>query len=225
MAMFRQVRADGDAKALKFPALAMKMLHLKYILLAQMLLVPCLACERKKPTFCELANKSIVSRSSSGLAQVSNLGEIQITCSVSGRTFPSLNGLKAATRVFEVSANGSQKLVPSEVNVTGGGSSPDQEYVFFYLQIPLEAAAREAEARRFLAKMENYGPEWRLSEEARPQAMERLRESVYQHRVGRFRVECRVLDEKRVIGMGTVELEVLFKGSFSDIWLPGSPPA
>ena len=48
---------------------------------------------------------------------------------------------------------------------------------------------------------------------------------VYQHRVGRFRVECRVMDQKQVLGIGTVQLEVVFKGRFSDLGLPGVPPA
>jgi hypothetical protein len=216
---------DGDVKALKFQASVMKMLHLKYMLLAQMLLVPCVAFGGRKAASCELANKSIVSRSSSGLAQVTNLAEIEITCSVPGRPFPFLNGLTVITTVHEVSPSGRKKLVPSEVHLLGGARPPGQEEVVFVLDIPLEPAAREAEARRYLAKIENYGPEWRLSEEARPQAMERLQESVYQDRVGRFRVQCRVLDGKRVMGTGTVQLEVLFKGRFSDVWLPGVPPA
>jgi hypothetical protein len=47
---------------------------------------------------------------------------------------------------------------------------------------------------------------------------------VYQHRVGHFQVECRVLDGSRVIGRDVVELEVLFKGRFSEFGLPASPP-
>jgi hypothetical protein len=63
-----------------------------------------------------------------------------------------------------------------------------------------------------------------IPEEARQRALERAREFVYQHRLGHFQVECRILDGDRVIGVGVVELEVLFKGRFSDIGLPGSPP-
>jgi hypothetical protein len=37
-----------------------------------------------------------------------------------------------------------------------------------------------------------------------------------QHRVGRFQVECRVFDEGRLLGIGHVDLEILFKGRFFD---------
>ena len=63
-----------------------------------------------------------------------------------------------------------------------------------------------------------------ITEEAHQRALERTRELVYQHRVGRFKVECRILDGDRVMGVGIVELEVLFKGRFSDVGLPASPP-
>jgi hypothetical protein len=33
------------------------------------------------------------------------------------------------------------------------------------------------------------------------------------------------LDGDRVMGVGVVEFEVLFKGRFSEIGLPGAPPA
>ena len=49
---------------------------------------------------------------------------------------------------------------------------------------------------------------------------ETLAQIVNQHRVGRFQVECRVLDTGRVMGVGRVDLEVLFKGRFSDSVLP-----
>lgn len=200
------------------------------MLLAQMFLVPCFAFEANNPASCELANKSIVSRSSSGLAQVSNLGNIQITCRVSARPFPtkpgeSRNGLTAATTVYQVSPNRSVKLVPSEVHLSGGGGTPDQEYVVFYLHIPLDPAAQDTEARRYLAKIENSMQQEQVSDETRRLAIERLKkEVIYQHRVGVFRVECRVLDGKQVIGMGTVRFEVLFKGRFSDVGPPGAPP-
>ena len=57
-----------------------------------------------------------MSRSSSGLAQVSNLGDIQITCRVPARPFPtkpgeSHNGLRAATTAYKISPDGSKELV------------------------------------------------------------------------------------------------------------------
>ena len=184
---------------------------------------------------CELAKESIVSRSSSGLAQVSNVGDIRIRCRIPARPFPtkrgeSRNGLTAATTAYEISADGSKKLVPSEVHVFGGGFGPDPEpeYVDFYVHIPLDSEELDAEARRYLAKAEqSMTPEQKsqLKKDDWERGLERLREFVYQHRVGHFQLNCQVLDDSRVMGSDIVELEVLFKGRFSDIGLPGSPPA
>ena len=183
-----------------------------------------------QPASCELASKSIVSHSSSGLAQVSNLGDIQITCRVPARALPttrgeSRNGLKAATTVYSISPDGSKKFVPSEVHEYGGGFGPDpqREWIDFYVHIPLDSAERDAEARRYLAKMEKSITE-QITEEAHQRALERIRELVYQHRVGHFQVVCRILDGDSVMAVGIVELEVLFKGRFSDVGLPASPP-
>jgi hypothetical protein len=57
---------------------------------------------------CELVGKSVVSHSSSGLAQVSNLGLIQIECQVAVRPFPTKPGearylLKVATVAYQIS--------------------------------------------------------------------------------------------------------------------------
>ena len=35
---------------------------------------------------------------------------------------------------------------------------------------------------------------------------------------------CAVLDGDRTIGVGVIEMEVQFKGRFSDVGLPGAPP-
>jgi hypothetical protein len=181
---------------------------------------------------CELAKESIVSRSSSGLAQVSNLGDIRITCRVPARPFPTTPGgevrygLRAATTAYEISADGSKKLVPSEVHIIGGGGGgfgpdPGPEYVDFYVHIPLDSEELDAEARRYLAKLEDSMtpeqkaqlPEGRLPEKA----LENVRQLVYQNRLGHFQLECRVLDGSHVMGTDSVELEVLFKGRFSDV--------
>jgi hypothetical protein len=201
--------------------------------MAQLLLLSSVAFGGDKPASCKLASKSIVSRSS-GLAQVSNLGDIQITCRVPMRPFPtkpgeSHNGLRAATTVYKVSPDGSKKLAPSEVHQSGGGGGgfgpdPEPEWVDFYVHIPLESAARDAEVRRYLAKLEKSMAPEQITEEAHQRALDRTRELVYQHRVGHFQVECRILDGDRVMGVGVVELEVLFKGRFSDVGLPASPP-
>ena len=204
---------------------------LKYMLIAQLLLFSSVAFGGDKPASCELAGKSIVSRSSSGLAQVSNLGDIQITCRVPARPFPtepgeSRNGLRAATSAYKISPDGSKELVASEVHQSGGGFEPDPEleWVDFYVHIPLESAERDAEARRFLAKVEKSMPSEQITVEAHQRALERTRELVYQHRVGHFQVGCRILDGDRVMGVGFVEIEVLFKGRFSDVGLPASSP-
>lgn len=186
---------------------------------------------------CEMAKESIVSRSSSGLAQVSNLGGIHITCHVPARPFPTKPGetrygLQAATTAYEISADGSKKLVPSEVHIVGGGGGgfgpkPEPEWVDFDVLIPLDSKELDAEARRYLAKLEeSMTPEQKAQFTAYPQekALENLRQLVYQNRLGHFQLDCRVLDGSRVMGTDSVELEVLFKGSFSDVGLPGSPP-
>lgn len=209
---------------------------MRYALLAQLLLLlSSAAFGGDKPASCELASKSIVSRSSSGLAQVSNVGDIRITCRVPARPFPtkpgeSRKGLTAETTAHKISPDGSGKLVPSEVHQTGGGGGgfgpdPEPERVDFYVHIPLEPAERDAEARRYLAKLEKSMPSEQITDAARQQRLERLRDFVYQNQVGHFQVECRVLDGDRVMGAGVVELEVLFKGRFSDVGLRAVPPA
>lgn len=208
---------------------------MKYILLAQILLVSCVAFASDGTASCELADKSIVARTSSGLAQVSNVGDIQITCSVPARSFPTkpgevLNGLTVATTAYEVLSNEGEKPVPSETKVTfvmkGFGSVPTgYEGVLFSLHIPLLPAARKVEARRYLDKWKDEMPPDLRSELAQRDAVERLQSFVYQHRIGRFRVECRVMDGHQVLGIGIVQLEVVFKGRFSDLGPLGVPPA
>jgi|SRR5580700_10083604 hypothetical protein len=121
-------------------------------------------------------------------------------------------------------------LVLSEVLRSGGGGGafgphPEPEWVDFYVHIPLESAERDAEARRFLAKIEKSGAMGQITEEVHQRALERLAELIYQDRLGHFQVECRIFDGERVMGVGVVELEVLFKGRFSDVGLPAQPPA
>jgi len=174
--------------------------------------------------------KGVVSHSSSGLAQISNLGEIQISCSVPARTFPPQGSenrkpLQATTVTYQVLSDGSKKLVPSEEHQTGGGFDKVAESVYFYVHIPLEPAERDAEATRYLAKLEKSMPSQQITDEVHQRALQGLRELVYQHRVGHFQVECRILDGDRVLGVAVVELEVLFKGRFSDAGSPVSPPA
>ena len=211
---------------------------MRYISLAEMLLFACVAFASDVRTSCELAKNSILSVSPSGLAQVSNVGDIQITCRIPARSFPTKpgetrNGLRAAATAYEITANGTNKVVPSEVHIIGGGGdglgpNPEQEWVEFHVHLPLDSEELDAEARRYLAKVEqSMTPEQksRLKKCDGVRGLERLREFVYQHRVGHFQLVCRVLDGPRVMGSDVLELEVLFKGRFSDIGLPGSPPA
>ena len=202
---------------------------MRYMLLAQLLFLSSAALHGDKPASCELGSKSIISRSSSGLAQVSNLADIQIRCHVPARPFPTKPGegrymLRVTTFVYEVSQDGSKQLVPSEVHQSGGGSDLGQERVDFLVHVPLDPAERDAEASRYLAKIEK-STRAQITEEVHQRALQGLLELVYQHRVGHFRVECRVSDGDRLIGVGVVELEVLFKGRFSDVGLPAQPTA
>lgn len=187
---------------------------------------------------CELAKESIVSRSSSGLAQVSNVGDIRIKCYVPARPFPTKpggeprNGLKAATIAYEIAADGGKKLVPSEVHVVGGGGDgfgpdPEPEWVEFHSHIPLDSAELDIEVRRYFEKLkESMTPEQKaqFNKEAENRGMENSRQLVYQHGLGHFLLQCQVLDGSRVLGADAIEIAVLFRGRFSDIGLPGSPP-
>ena len=119
---------------------------MRFAVLSLILLCASVTFATDTHTSCELAKESIVSRSSSGLAQVSNVGNIQITCHIPARPFPtkpgeSRNGLRAATTAYEITANGSKKLVPSEVHVVGGGGGGfgpnlEPEWVEFDMLIP-----------------------------------------------------------------------------------------
>ena len=208
---------------------------MRYIILAQILLSASVTFASDIRPSCELAKESILSWSSSGLAQVSNLGSIRITCRGPARPFPakpgeSRKGLTATTTAYEILVSGSRKLVASEVYLVGGGfgPEPEPEWVDFYVHIPLDSEELDTEARRYLAKLEDsMTPEEKtqFTEDARKKALVNLRQVVYQHRVGHFQVECRALDGSRVMSADVVELEVLFKGRFSDFGPRPSPPA
>lgn len=96
------------------------------------------------------------------------------------------------------------------------------------MHIPLDSEELDAEARRWLTKLkESMTPEQkeRFTEDDQKKALERIRESVYQNRVGHFQVVCQVLDSSRVIGTDVVEIEVAFERRFSDAGLAQSPTA
>jgi hypothetical protein len=141
-----------------------------------------------------------------------------------------LRGCCPLQPAYEISASGTRTLVPSEVNLIGGGfgSDPEPEWVDFYVNIPLQPDQLDAEVSRYLAKLEgSMTPEQReqYQELNGKKARDNLRVLIREHRTGHFQVECRILDGARVMGVDVVELEVLFKGHFSDIGLPASPPA
>jgi hypothetical protein len=208
---------------------------LRFVILAQSLLSASIMFASDMRASCEVAKESILGRTSVGLVQVSNVGSIRVRCSVPQRPFPTKpgearNGLRADTTTYEISANGTKVLVPSEVNVEGGGfgAEPEPEWVDFYVSISLESDQIDAEVSRYLAKLEeSMPPEQKKQFEVLngKKAREKLRVLIRQHRIGHFQIECRVLDGTRVIGVGFVELEVLFKGHFSDVALPAFPPA
>jgi hypothetical protein len=195
---------------------------MRYLVL-QFLLLSTLAFADHDPASCQISEKSVVSNAPSGVAQVSNLELIQIRCNVAARPWPlkpgiARNGLKAEATAYKISADGTRNLVPSEVNVSGGGSSGTTEWVDFYINIPLDPAERNAEIRRYLANLQRSVADEQLQERIRhlqwnPQALAAI---ISQNRAGRFQVDCRVLDGDIVIGVGDVGLEVLFKGRFSD---------
>lgn len=205
------------------------------MILIQLLLVAFSALASEARHSCELAKENILGRSPTGLTQVSNVADIQITCHVPSRAFPSKpgetrNGLKVATTSYQITDNDGKKFVPSEVKVVGRGfdSESQLEWVSFYIHIPLDPKELESEARRYVAKLEKS-----MTEEQKSQikdgdwarALENVRDLVYQHRLGRFQMTCRILDELRELGSDVVEVEVVFKGRFSDIGLPAVPTA
>lgn len=211
--------------------MANQRLNLRHVALVLLPLVSSFAVGGDGLASCEIADQSVVSRSSSGVAQVSNLGLIHIRCPVAARPWPlkpgeSYSGLTAETTLYALSANSGRSLVPSEVNVSAGDSdrsgSKQQEWVVFYINIPLDPAERDAEISRYLVNLERGWADDQAPEEVHEHEQEQLRllrkyseilaPMVSQYRVGRYRVECRVLDGDRMMGVGRVGLEVLFKG-------------
>jgi hypothetical protein len=207
--------------------------RLRYLLLASTLLLTNAAFASDQPASCEIAKSSILGLSSAGPPQVSNLGMIEVTCRVAARPSPDKPGevrygLRAATTAYQIYADGTRNEVPSEVNLYGGGEDREREWISFYFDLPLDRTERDLEARRSLDRLQKKAPE-PISDSQRMQMLDKLSQFISQHRDGHFRVECRVLDGARVVGVGVVELEVLFKGRFSDSdGLPGywqAPPS
>jgi hypothetical protein len=199
-------------------------LRLRYLILAPILLLINVTFASGQSASCEVEKQTILSLSSAGLAQVSNLGFIGIICRVPARPIPKIpgegrNGLRAAATAYQISGDDVRKQVPSEINETGGGQNREIEYVMFNLVLPLDRSERDLEAHRYLDRLQKAAPGV-ISDSQKEQIFEGTSQSISQHRVGRFRVECSVLDGTRVVGIGVVELEVLFKDRFSDSYGP-----
>ena len=214
---------------------------MRHLMLVQILLLTSIAFAQENPTSCAVSKSSTLSLSSAGTPQVSNLAFIEITCTVPARPIPNKpgegrNGLNAATTAYEVSPDSMRKEVPSNVIVSGGGQKQEKESVFFTLYLPLDRAGRNREARRYFDRLlkglnspdtdsqlkmaTHFLRKQMLSQ--RKQYLGSISNDISQHRTGHFEVQCRVLDGTRVIGVGVVQLEVLFKGRFSDsLGLPG----
>ena len=81
----------------------------------QLLLLSTLAFADYGPASCQISEKSVLRKSPSGIAQVSNLGLIQIRCDVAARPWPLKpgivrNGLQAEAAVYKISADGTRHL-------------------------------------------------------------------------------------------------------------------
>ena len=124
--------------------------------------------------------------------------------------------------VYQVSPAGTRTVVPAAVNVSGGGGDQTTESVWFDLSIPVESSERDAAIREYIAELAGLaGASPDSRERAMAPTVAAMKPETFvglfrQHRIGSFRVECRVLDGDRLLGIGEVALEVLFKGRFFD---------
>jgi hypothetical protein len=179
---------------------------------------------------CSVLAPSILSRSSSGVVQVSNLALMSFECRRSPpRPMPPSQvqyPFKVEAVVYQVSETGQRILVPSTVTASGTQGDTESEAVLFYLDIPVDDAERDAAVRAFIAALTRQAAaspnEAERAQAARlagvdPRGMALM---MRQHRVGRFRVEFRILDQGRLDSVAGADLEVAFKGSFFDQMLP-----
>jgi hypothetical protein len=94
----------------------------------------------------------------------------------------------------------------------------------FTIDIPIDAAERDAAIGEYVSDLRQQAVA--LQNEAERAAALRLLDAARnpallvpffrQHRAGLFGIECRVLDEGRVLGVARTALEVVFKGRFFD---------
>jgi hypothetical protein len=162
----------------------------------------------KAPTTCTVDPQSVLSRAPSGVVEVSNLEFIRLQARVPKRPLPAsgvLYALQVEATVYAAPLNGKRSAVLAKVASVGSGSDGTTDFVDFVLDIPLEPSERDAAIRKY------------LKEVGGPAAAEQAFAGIFrQHRLGRFEVECRVLDEGRVVGTARTELAVVFTGNFFD---------
>ena len=180
---------------------------------------------------CEVQRSSILNRTASGLPQVSNLALIDIEARVPRR--PVMHnpdyGVSVEVTVYEVNPGGTRTVVRSTVQDHGGGGDPRTEWASFYIGIPLDDSERDIAIRDFLQDFSRVvaaspsATERAAGQRLLPLAQanpEVLAGMFRQHRVGRFQLECRVLDQGRLLGVARTDLEVIFKGRFFEQMLP-----
>jgi hypothetical protein len=110
---------------------------------------------------CVISDKSVLSRSRSGVPQVSNVREVEITCHAPLRPWPS-NLKPGSTRLplrvkalaYQIGKDGARTVVPSSSNQTGGGfcgpartDCAHEEWLWWSLRIPIDPAEAIAELR------------------------------------------------------------------------------
>ena len=125
---------------------------MKYYMIVAILLLSSLAFAADKQASCVIDDKSVLSRSPSGVPQVSNLGLIQITCRAPGRPWPSdpkpgfgRFALRLKTVAHQIGDDGTKTVVPSFSNVTGGSDCGpfqisgecNEASLHWYLNIPI----------------------------------------------------------------------------------------
>lgn len=175
---------------------------------------------------CEVQPRAIVGRSSSGIPQVSNLALLDMVARVPNRPPPAMGraqfGLDVNVTVYDL--GGARKVVPATVNRSGGGLQRGMEEAYFTVDIPIDAAERDAAIGEYLSDLRRQVTAFPNEAEraAALRLLDAAKNPVYfaalfrQHRTGLFEIECRVIDEGRVLGVARTTLEVLFKGRFFD---------
>jgi hypothetical protein len=112
--------------------------------------------------------------------------------------------------------------VPSTLNLSGNGGDSKSEHVNFYVEIPIDASEKDAEIREWMSDVaRSAASSTDEKERDRAPLFQKLSPQVFasvirQHRVGRFQVDCSVLDEGKVIAVGHADLEVVFRGRAVD---------